>query len=326
MVKPERTSIDWIVEAENVVLARPSRANPFAFDVTQVLAGDAQMPPINHLVDSATRAKAARNPSHEILFAYHPDEGWRRLTVVDDSFSPLLWTALDHRMDWRSGMPQSRLDFIASLQDSPNPVHKALVIAELDKVPYAQLREFDVRIETDELLDDLWTLNGYQYQAIRALLLGLSGDPVARAEIQDYIDRVEKWGWADNLGAFAAAYIELEGVSGVEDLSRRMLLDPQQPLDKLEQLVMALSVHHALADAPLKAAIQTAIRQLVAQRPKAGVIVARQFSLRSDWSQADVLQPLVRERAVSLSELMVIAVYVARGRENSAEAGNAVFE
>ena len=80
---------------------------------------------------------------------------------------------------------------------------------------------------------------------------------------------------------------------------------------------MALSVHHGLADPLLRSEIQSAIKALVDQRPEAGVIVARQFSLRSDWSQADVLEPLVRERDVALGDLLTISVYLARARENT---------
>lgn len=326
MIKPERTTIDWIVDSEILVLARPSDENPFAFDVTRVLAGVDEGPRIDLLVDVSSRRILAARPSDAVLFAYNSGQGWRRVAYVDASFRYILQTALDHRLAWQNSMPQSRLNLITALQDSSVPAHKSVVIGELDKVPYAVLRTLDLRISDEELLNDLWSRTGYPYQAIRALLLGLSGTPAAKAEIHDYIDLVTDWGWANNLGAFAAAYIELEGASGVEHLTKTMLLDPNQPLEKLEQIVMAMSVHHGIGDQHLRTSIQNSIDALVTRRPEAGVIVARQFSLRSDWSQSTVLEPLVRERSVALSDLLTISVYMARAREVGATAGGGVYE
>ena len=180
MVKPERTQIDWIVDAETLVLARSGDRNPFAFEVTRSLYGEKDRPPIKQLVDSVTRRKLAANLSSEVLFAYRPEKGWHRVAFVDEEFRGILQTALDNRVAWQTGMPQDRLDFIVNLQSSSHASHKALVIGELDKVPYADLRQLDLSIPSEELLADLWTVNGYRYQAIRALLLGLSETPAAR--------------------------------------------------------------------------------------------------------------------------------------------------
>ena len=40
LIKPERTSVDWIVEAETLVLARPAPDNVFAYQITEVLRGE----------------------------------------------------------------------------------------------------------------------------------------------------------------------------------------------------------------------------------------------------------------------------------------------
>lgn len=315
MVKPERTIIDWIVGSKRLVLARPYDDNPFTFAETQVLIGDDDGPPIDHLVDSVSRRKLAATPSDAVLFTHTFDGGWRRIAYVDDNFRNTVETAVAHRLSWQNNMPQSRLDFIVALQDSPLRTDKAVVIGELDKVPYEQLRKLDIRISDEELLKNLWTRSGYPYQAIRALLLGLAGTPSARAEIHDYINRAADSGGANNLGAFAAAFVEIEGTSGVEHLANTILHDPTQPLNRLEQIVMAMSVHYGIAGPHLKAAIQDALDVLVSQRSEAGAIVARQFSLRSDWSQTAVLEPLIRKRAVALGDLLTISVYVARANE-----------
>ena len=322
MVKPERTAIDWIVEADQLVLTRPQAGNAFLFGIADVLAGTPAGTPIDQLVDTATRTRLERNPDDAVLFARIEGGPWHRVGYVDARFRDLMDVALANRTEWRTGMTSGRTDFIHALQASDDPIQRTLVIGELDKVPYPDLRAFDLQIPVEELLADLWTPTGYPYQATRALLLGLSGTPEARAEIAAFIDRVEDWPWANNLGAFAAAYIELEGVAGVEHLARGMLSDPTQPLDKVEQIIMALSVHHALAEPALRDAIGETIHGLVALRPETGVAVARQFSLRADWSQTAVLEPLVRARNFStMGDLLTVSVYLATARQETMRTG-----
>jgi hypothetical protein len=322
MVKPERTAIDWIVDADHLVLTRPQAGNAFLFGVEEVLAGRAEATPVDQLVDTATRNRLVLNPDDAVLFARIEGGPWHRVGYVDARFRDLMDVALAHRSEWRAGMTQSRTDFIHALQASDDPIQRTVVIGELDKVPYPDLRAFDLHIPVEQLLADLWTPAGYPYQAIRALLLGLSGTPEARAEIAAFIDRVEDWEWANNLGAFAAAYIELEGVAGVEHLARGMLSDAAQPLDKVEQIVMALSVHHGLAEPALRDAIGETIQKLVVQRPETGVAIARQFSLRADWSQSAVLEPLVRARNfTTMGDLLTVSVYLATARQETMSTG-----
>ena len=317
MIKPERTAIDWIVETETLVLARPSSGNRFAYEITEVLRGTPTAQPIDHLVNTIDRKRLNAEPEDSMLFAFD-GTAWTRVALVDATFRKTLQTALSNTGAWFAAMPQSRIDFVETLQQSNDPRHKAIVIGELDKVPYEALRRFDLQISDDEILDLLWSREGYAYQAILALLLGISGTSLAQAEIEDYIDRVEDWDWANNLGAFAAAFIELEGVEGVDRLASGMLADRSQPLDKVEQVVMALSVHHALAEPEVKSAIQTAISDLLHARPETAALIARQFALRADWSQAALLEPMVEDRQFStMQDLLIVSVYVAQAREQN---------
>ncbi|MDW3223914.1 MAG: hypothetical protein R8G34_13685 [Paracoccaceae bacterium] len=313
MLKPERTVIDWIVDADALVLARPMPGNSFAFAPIQILIGPETTPEIQQLVDSGVRRRLAANPDDAVLFARLTGGQWRRVAYVDDSFGSILGTALSNRDTWRTGMPASRVQFVDALQHSPNPRHKAIVISELDKVPYEQLRDFDLRVPVDELVADLWSRGGYPYQATRALLLGIGQSDKARTVIASVVSRATESGSPDNFGAFAAAFIELEGALGVTTLADRFLDDPHRSLADIEQVVMAMSVHHALADVSVKDEIDMVLARLVRSRPAAGAVVARQFSLREDWSQVGILQPLVRDRKLTtIQDMTVVAVYLAR--------------
>lgn len=323
MVKPERTLIDWIVDSDSLVLARPAADNPFKFAVVDVLSGSAVPGPVTHLVDSSTRRKLALHADDAVLFAEIANGEWRRVAYIDDAFRDVLHTALAHRNTWREAMPQSRIDFLDALQDTPDPRYRAIVIGELDKVSYAQLQTFDLRIPLEDLIAQLWTKEGYPYQAIHALLIGLSGTEDARAVISKAIRGAKGGAMPANLGAFAAAYIELDGPAAISALAADILQDPAQSLEKLEQIIMALSVHQALVDDVQQAAINAAIARLVRDRPAAAEAVARQFTRRGNWSQSALLNELVRDRKlVSMDAYYTVALYLSEARnQQSAQNG-----
>jgi hypothetical protein len=319
LVPPEKSSIDWIVEADRLVLARPRPDNKFAFGVTEVLIGEMGDIELPGLVDSKTRRMLTVNPRQAILFARIEGGDWKRVATIDETFRPILEAAMRYRGDWAGEFDEGRKEFIEELQDNADPRVKALVIAELDKMPYEMLRRMDMRIPPDELISELWMISEAPYQAIRALLLGLSDDEAAHREIHDFINRVEDRSLVRNLGAFAAALIEIDGVAGVEKLASGMLLDPSQPLEKLEQILMALSVQNVVAEREVRDAIGIAVADFVALRPEGGAIVARQFATRSDWSQAAVLQQLLQDQGLpNATDLLTVSVYLAQARQAAA--------
>jgi hypothetical protein len=328
LIKPERSAIDWIVEADELVIARPRADNEFAYGVSEFLVGSKTDIELPGLVSSTIRRQLALNKKDGVLFARVSQSedgiagsGWRMVAKVDETFRPILDAALANRIEWRDGYDQSRQDFVDGLQGNSDPIIRALVISEFDKMPYERLRTVDIRIPPQELLSELWTKQGYPYQAILVLLLGLSGDDAARAEVHAFIDRVEDWDWANDLGAFSAALVELDGAEGVEKLADRFLLDPEQPLEKLEEVVMALAAINRLAEPEVQTAIGLAISDFIATGPDRAEIVARQFAAVSDWSQAATLQPLVRQRSISgLTGLLTVSVYLARAREANVSA------
>lgn len=322
MVKPEKTVVDWLVGADRVVLARPAPDNPFSYRVTQVLHGVDAGPEIPHLVDSVTRRRLAADDEAAVVFVSTETGAWRRVALHDDDWQLIVETAVANRRAWRAGMTIDRISFAEALQSSTVPGHRALVIGELDKVAYRDLQKFDLQIPTSELVAALTAREAQHYRAIYALLLGLRGDTAARAAIEGAVDQAsEPWATPDNLGAFAAALIETDGADAVTQLSDLFFNDPAQPLAKVEQIVMAFSVHHALAEPNVQEEIDHSLFDLVQKRPEAGVPVARQFTLRADWSQSALIEPLVKTRTVStMADLLTMSVYVAQARD--AEAGS----
>lgn len=313
--KPERTAVDWMLQAETLVLARPDPQNKFSYRVVEVLRGDSDDYEIPLLVDTRNRRALEANSAHTVMLRVDETGRWRYVAYVDEEFSALLAEVFAHADDWREAYPSSRFAVFEALQSSANATLRELSIRELDKAPYGMLRSLELQIPVENLLADLWTPRGYSFQPIRVLLLGLSDDDRARAEVYRYFSRVKDRDWADNIGAFAAALVELDGAAGVRYLDETLLSDLGQPVDKLQGLIGALAVHRGVASPEVALEIDDSLARLMAMRSETAPLVARHFAVLSDWSQAAPLAKLVDEqRLKTTSDLLTVSVYVAQAR------------
>lgn len=320
---PEKTAVDWIIDSDHLIVARNSPSNEFEYEVVETLRDGGRAVDIAHLVDTRTRQSFANNPEDTSLFAFDQEEqNWKFVAYLTPDYRSLVDTVLTKAPSWDAGYDPDRFKLFEALQDHPDETLRILALREIDQAPYDLLRSMQIRIPTDDLLAELWTQNGYAYQPIRVLLLGLSDDPAARTEIHEFIDRVAPWQWANNLGAFATALVEIDGTAGVDLLDTRFLADTGQPLDKLEQVVEALAIHNDIGTPELKETIGASITRLVALRPETAPLVARQFGNRQDWSQALTLETVIRARALPNAEdFLRVAVYVAQGRDAALQSG-----
>jgi hypothetical protein len=314
---PEKTVVDWIIDSDHLVVARNSPGNEFEYEVLDVLRGGGAAVDIPRLVDTRARQGFARNPQDTSLFAFdREDQDWELVAHLTPEFRSVVEEVVRRAPNWGAGYDPDRFRLFEALQDHPNEVLRMLALREIDQAPYDLLRTLDVRIPTQDLLSHLWTQDGYPYQPIRVLLLGLTDDEAARAEIHEFVDRVAGWDWANNLGAFATALVEIDGKAGVALLESRFLSDADQPLDKLEQVVEALAIHNDIGTPDLVTEIGASITRLVALRPEAAPLVARQFGDRQDWSQALALEPVITDRSLpNAADYLRVAVYVAQGRD-----------
>lgn len=312
---PEETVVDWIIKSDHLIVARNSPSNEFEYEVLETLRDGERTVDIGQLVDTRTRQRFAQNPEDSSLFAFDQEQQvWKFVAYLTPDYRNLVDVVLAKAPQWKDGYDPERFRLFEALQDHPDENLRMLALREIDQAPYDLLRTMSVTVPTEALLAELWTQTGYPYQPIRVLLLGLTDDAAARTEIHEFVDRVAPWKWANNLGAFATALVEIDGTAGVELLETKFLADSAQPLDKLEQVVEALAIHNDIGTPGLKQAIGASIARLVTLRPKTAPLVARQFGNRQDWSQAATLEPIIRARALSNAEdYLRVAVYVAQG-------------
>lgn len=322
---PAETAIDRMLASDTVVLVRPDPDDAFAYAIVETLRGSAEGVTPPFLIDSTTRRRLARNGADAVLLAHRAGAGWTRLAYVDARFRTVIETVQRRAVEWiAEPFHSERFALAVRLHDDADPQLRTLALQEIDRVPYGMLQTMDVRVPANALVAALWTRQGYAYQPIRVLLLGLTGEDVARAEVRAFIDRVQTWDRAEHLGAFATALIELDGLDGVVRLEQGFLADPGQPLDKLESIVEAMAIHHGLAERPLRTSIADALLRFVAMRPDGAGAVARHFESREDWGLAAALLPVSRNPdLVAASTYLAVSGYVAKARARRTMPGGA---
>ncbi|MEP2784302.1 MAG: hypothetical protein ABJO67_11165 [Pseudoruegeria sp.] len=315
---PEKTAVDLILGSEHLVIARNSGASRFTYTPIEVLRGTAPAAKIPQLVDVVSRRKLSANPDDGVLFAYDAvQNNWSLVAYLTPEYRTFVKMVMDSGSEWGDGYPPERLKLVEPLQTHPEPALRSLALREIDQAPYALLRTMDLQIPVDTLLVDLWAQNGYAYQPIRILLLGLTDEDTARAELYDFINRMKHWDDAQNLGPISTALVEIDGDDGITRLEQTLLSDSTQPLNKIEAVVEALAIHNEFGSAALRSTIADTMTRLVTLRPDTAPLIARQFGSRQDWSLARTLEPVVQNRMLSnTQDFLEVAVYVAQGREN----------
>lgn len=314
--KPEQTAVDWIVQADLLVVARNSQDRPFSYEAVEILDGRGPAPDIPFLVDAKTRKRLAADQSAGVLFAYDQDaDVWRSLGMLTASYREIVTRAIAEKSTWAGAYHQDRFEIFAALLDHPDPALRNLALQEVDKAPYAMLRSIDPGYASDRLSAQLWTLEGYPLQSIRILLLGLSDDASAHKMFRDQIRRMASRRGDKTLGPIATALVEADGAEGVALIERTFFNDPVQDLGNIEQITEALAIHNGVGTPALRASIGAALTRLINARPETAPVVARQFGARRDWSQAATLQAAMRDNKLpKVSDLMVVAAYVAQAK------------
>jgi hypothetical protein len=313
---PQPTLVDWLLESEDIVLARSVSGNPFRFEVSETLEGSREALEIPFLVDSTTRRLFSLDASSTVLFARDGSYGpWKRLAYVDEVMEPVLRTVMGQLSHWNLGGDADRFHYFATLLDHPDDRIHRLALRELDQADYSLLRRLDLRIEPSRLRARLYQATEAEFKPIRLLLIGLSGEPQLRDLLEEGVE-ASIGSEGAYLGAYATALIELGGQDAVTYLAANYLTNEGFSLLARELLIEAIALHADTEDAALAASIEQAIKSAVWINPSLAGGATRQFGARANWSLQDVAQVLLDEGSVlDAADKLDVSHYVAKAQE-----------
>lgn len=320
-VLPTATLVEDVAGSVEVIAARPSAADPFAYETVAVLRGDASglLPP--YIVDSVTRARLAKYPDEAVLFARNSDGNWIRLFTLDAATRPFVDQLIKRADIWATpdGAVERR-DQVAGLLAHPDARLRQIALRELDGLPYDILRGGTYPISPTDLLQTLTDVDQMPFAPISILLLGLSDNEGAQDTITQRLAGMAEAGSDFNLGPWITAAVESGGPAGIAAVERQFLAAPErlsQP--QLVEIIRALSVLSAQGDPALRAPLDQAILKFVARRSDAAPLIAQAFGVLADYSQIEVVRDAAFARPFTdRDQVMAVLAYVSRAGERSA--------
>ncbi len=315
--------VDRLLSSEHIVLARPRADNPFRYEAIQALEGSLESVEIPQLVDSATRRRLASDPEAQVLFARDGSYGpWRRVALIDGELSPVVDHVMRKLPEWELGGDADRLGYFATLLNSPDIRIQSLALRELDQADYGLLRALPLEIEPERILSRLNLLHEYDLSPIRILLLGLSQQPEILGLLEAGVARHTR-STGTLLGAYATAMIELGGPDAIDHLASTYLSD-RSILDANRELIAeAMALHSLNGNPETRVAARAAISSSVKMNPELAPTVARQFGIRNDWTQADVLSEVLQQNVLtSPSDILLVSQYVALAHQDASQPAN----
>lgn len=323
---PDKTTIDHLVVARDVVLAREDPARPFRFAPVEVLRGSAGGPAIPLLVNTALRRRLAVEPDTVVLFTRGFDgSGWRWLRIVGPSMRPIIVDVLARGEDWlRPSGARERFETFAVLHDHPDPEVRSLALAELDKTPWRHLRTLDLRLPKDELWASLSKRSELPWVSVRLRLLSIDPRPGDLERLSARLHSIAAVGGTLHLQPLALAFTAAGGAEAIDRI--RALYGPGNKRSRAERAAVAsaLAIHATDGDPKLRSQILTALDEMLESEPALGPLIAHTLDTLGIWSHADRFFNLLAAGAYgSPQDRFAVTAYVMRARAMARRASGA---
>jgi hypothetical protein len=317
---PKKSIVDHLFECESVVLAREDPQRPFHYRAIEVLKGAAPQAPIDLFLDSGNRRILRFHPDRSVVLARAGSGTWRRLAMADATLLPVVRDVLKRAPDWqRPGT--ARFDYFAKLFGHDHPVIRDLAHIEVARAPYSEIRRLGKGFSRTKIQAALRDPRYMEWWALHILLLAQSEDARDKQRIVDSMRSAERFGSTLQLGAWATAFIEIEGKKAIEFLESRYL-GALRRVEELREVVAALSVHGNSGRTQLRDRIVESYGVLLAQHPQMAPRIVGDLLAWRRWEMAEPVRRAADRCANSLppealGKLRWFAAMAARARSAS---------
>jgi hypothetical protein len=282
---PKASVADRLIECDAVVLAREDPQRPFHYRAIEVLKGAAPQTPHDLFLDSGTRRILRFHKERSVLLARAGRGAWRRLATVDATVLPVVRDVLRLAPEWK-GPGTARFDYFARLLGNAHPVIRDLAHLEVARAPYSYLRKIGRGFPRDKILAALRDGRYVEWWALHILLLAQSGDARDRQRIIDAIGSAERFASTLQLGAWATAFVEIEGAEAIAYLESRYFRRPRGA-EELREVVTALSVQGGDGRTELRDRIVASYGVLLERHPAMAPAIVGDLLTWQRWEMAE---------------------------------------
>jgi len=285
---PKKSVADHLIESNTVVLAREDPQRPFQYQAIEVLKGGAPREPIGLFLDSGTRRLLKFHPDRSVLLAKGAKGEWRRVATVDASLLPVVREVLKRAPAWkRPGT--ARFEYFVKYLGHSRPDLRDLAHLEIARAPYSYIRRIGRGFPRAKVLAALRDPRRAEWWALHILLLAQSEEPRDRQRIIDSVRSAERYGSTLQLGAWATAYIEIEGAKAIEFFESKYFRGSRR-VEELREVAAALSVQGSNGRTQLRDRIVASYGVLLTQHPAMATRVVDDLFAWRRWEMAETVR------------------------------------
>lgn len=288
---PEKTATDHILDADLVVLARPSNESPYVYARGERLKGMDPGGEINLLVDTRTRRLMSAVPRrHAVLVLSERSEGWRSLGVASDDYLAILRRIAFVGADWEGAEgAEQRWRFFLPLFGHDDPSVRQLAYLEMGRAPYPVIQQLGRLAPRDVYAPLLQDPKYLKWRSLAILLLAQSDDPNDHRIVRDSYASAKRLRMTTNLGAWAAALIEIDGETAIADIEDAYLRSQSSSVEEVDAMVNALSMHGQAAGSLVQDRVIDSYRLLLNSHPSRAPRVVADLTA---WGRSDLVKEL----------------------------------
>lgn len=242
---PTKTLADKLLEAKAVVLAREHPRQAFRYAIVEVLQGQPDPVAIDLFLPSMHRRILSRFPDRSVLLTQSATGSWSALGVADSEYARVVRLILSQAPSWKPMETDNRqrITALAPLLGHPDRRLHELAYLEIERGPYGEIRRLGKEVSREvvrQMLDQ--PVFSLQWQSLAILMLPQSGLTGDHERIANTLDEWQQLGIDLNLAAWATAYLDIEGATGLHQIQQWYGPQTVRTEDELRAIVKAISV------------------------------------------------------------------------------------
>lgn len=310
---PTTSPVDYLLEADLIVVAREDPGAPYWLTPTEILRGDATGIGRSFFLEAPLRPGPSLDRNREVICAYGSHLGdsqpeWVRVGDSGADFNLLVAEILQSREQWQLH-PGKRATYFSRYLDHQNQQIRMLAHLEVARAPYDQIREFKGILTFPELRSSLQNFRLTDWHPLYILLLAQSEEAEDLMLISGKVRSAAETGLSLHLAAWVTGWLEIEPESALQFLEREYLSGNPRDTAEIRAIFRALSVHGNRGHQYLRERIAKAYRAILHQQPQIAPGVVNDLMNWQQWGLADSLRPITASPPPGMDQASVLQIH-----------------
>lgn len=266
---PVKTTADWVIDSDDVLFAREDAAQPFTWHVVEVLKGQREVNADGPFLNSSVRSQLKSN-SDCVALLVRPGAGqpWRCLGTVNAEHRQIIQRIVAFSAEWQGTDGQAkRLEYFLTLFGHEDRSVFEMAYLELSRAPYAMIKRIGPQVSAQDFRHILSRREYAEWRSAAILMLAQKPD-----ENRDWIARSFadccQLSLTNNLAAWAAAWIEVNGDDAIHEIETAYLRDSRRSAEEIQAVMQALALHGVHGSPLLRERIRRAYAVAVVHHPQ----------------------------------------------------------